>query len=75
MSSKKPIDFGYNQETRLTLLEMSVSHIENTLLEIKNDIKESKINSISQFRWIMGAMISFHFSLLIAVAIKAFNLI
>jgi len=75
MQSTKPIDSGYNRETRLALLEMSVSHIENTLMDIKSDIKEVKIIVNSQFKWLMGTIVGFHFSLLIAVAIKAFHLI
>lgn len=75
MSARKPIDIGYNQETRLALLEMSVSHIENILIEIKSDIKEVKVNSSAQFRWLIGAMVGFHFSLVAAVVIKIFNLI
>jgi len=64
-----------SKETRLTLVQMSLLDIENTLTDIRNDIKEIKIIVNSQFKWLMGAIIGFYFSLLVAVAVKAFHFI
>ena len=49
--------------------------IESNIKDIRSDIKQVTINANSQFKWLMGTMISFHFSLLVAVVIKVFNLI
>lgn len=75
MEPIKPIDIVCSKETRLALVQMSLLDIENTLTDIKSDIKEIKIIVNSQFKWLMGAIIGFHFLLLVAVAVKAFHLI
>jgi len=71
----KPIDIVCSKETRLALVQMSLLDIENTLTDIRSDIKEIKIIVNSQFKWLIGAIIGFNFLLLVAVAVKAFHLI
>lgn len=47
-----------------------VSHVDSNMKDIRNEIKEVKVNSTSQFRWIMGALISFQFSVIVAIVAK-----
>lgn len=42
-------------ETRVALLEMAISHINETLLRIENDIKESRKEAKFDFKFIITA--------------------
>jgi hypothetical protein len=44
-------------DTRVALLEMSISHINETLQSMKEDAKEFRNEARSDFRWLMGMII------------------
>ena len=73
---EKTPSYPTNVETRVSLLEQSIGYINQTLIRIENDSKEFR-NEIrrdmrSDFRWIVGLMITFSLGLL-GVMSKGFH--
>ena len=72
--SKQP-DIHYNEDTRLALLEQSISHINATLLRFEHrfDQLDSKLEKLdsridSNFKWLLSVMIAGFGSLLGIIA-------
>ncbi len=59
--TKKPetniTNYPNSIDTRVALLEMSISHINETLLRIEQDSKDFRKDVKSDFRWIIGLII------------------
>jgi hypothetical protein len=56
--NKKPEDkvsqYPNSIETRVALVEMSISHINDALLRIETEIKDSRKEMRSEFKWILA---------------------
>jgi hypothetical protein len=50
--------YSNTTETRIALLEQSISHINETLNRIDKRLDTMETNSVSQFRWIVGIIIT-----------------
>jgi hypothetical protein len=53
-----------SMDTRVALLEQSISHINQTLIRIEQDGKEFRKVIKNDFRWVIGLMIAFGSGLL-----------
>jgi len=87
MANKKHINEGMSEETRLALLEQSIGHINESLFDIKNELKNinSKISSQgeslnskidSHFRWTTGLIFGLYatgFATLLGAVGKAYH--
>ena len=54
---------------------MSLLDIENTLIDIRDDIREVKIIVNSRFKWLLMSVLGSQLLFLVAEVIKAFHLI
>jgi hypothetical protein len=80
MANKKHINEGMSEQTRLALLEQSIGHINETLRDIKSELK-SQGNALntkmdSHFRWTIGLIFGLYataFATLIGAVGKAYH--
>lgn len=57
--------------TRIALLEQSIAHINETLQDIRGDLKEVRNKIDSNFKWVMGAIV---LGILAPIALQAIKL-
>jgi len=68
VAKSRQSDIHYNEDTRLALLEQSISHIDATLLRFEHRFDQLDSRMDSNFKWLLGIMIAGFGSLLGIIA-------